>query len=100
MTDDDIEIEFDPTWQGARLLSAVGRELAAQRDDARVAASPWGADEAGRAFELRYRPVEAQVLTAWEQLAAYVESLGEAAARIAQDNVDTDIAAQHRRERP
>ncbi|MEU4243041.1 hypothetical protein [Actinoplanes sp. NPDC026619] len=96
MTDDDIEIEFDATWQGARLLSAAGRELAAQRDGVGEAASPWGADEAGRMFERRYRPVEAQVLTAWEQLAAYVESLGAAAARAAQNNLDADVAAHPR----
>ncbi|GAA0563298.1 hypothetical protein GCM10010172_53310 [Paractinoplanes ferrugineus] len=98
MNDDDIEIEYDAAWQGARLLSAAGREFGAQRDDVGVAASPWGADRAGRAFEQRYRPVETQVLTAWEQLAAYVQSLGEAAARTAQDNLDADVAA--RRERP
>jgi hypothetical protein len=95
MNDDDIEIEFDATWQGARLLSAAGRELGAQRDYVGVASSPWGADPVGRAFEERYRPVETQVLAAWEQLASYVEGLGEAAARAAQDNLDAD-----RRERP
>ncbi|GIM88554.1 hypothetical protein [Paractinoplanes toevensis] len=93
MSDDD-ELDFDPAWQGARLLSAAGRELGAQRDvsGAAVAAMsavrPWGGDEAGRAFEQRYRPVETQVLTAWQQLAAYVESLGDAAARAAQDNLE------------
>ncbi|GAA2635907.1 hypothetical protein [Paractinoplanes durhamensis] len=101
MTDDDIE--FDPAWQGARLLSAAGRELGAQRHDVGAAGTPWGADEAGRAFERRYREVETQVLTAWEQLAAYVESLGDVAARAAQDNLDsldTAAAAHGRRERP
>jgi hypothetical protein len=90
----DDELDFDPAWQGARLLSAAGRELGAQRDGpgaavaAVSAAPPWGGDEAGRAFEHRYRPVETQVLTAWQQLAAYVESLGDAAARAAQDSLE------------
>jgi hypothetical protein len=96
MTDDETEIEYDAAWQGARLLSAAGRELGAQRDDVGTAAAPWGADEVGRAFEQRYRPVESHVLTAWEQLAAYVQSLGEAAARTARDNVNAD---RDRRER-
>lgn len=69
---------------GARALAAAGRDLGAMRAGpgaslaAASAARPWGDDEAGRAFELRYRSVEAQVLSAWEQLAGYVESLGEA----------------------
>jgi hypothetical protein len=76
---------------GSRRLSSVGRELGVLRDGAGAsvaavsAARPWGDDEAGRAFESRYRPVEAQVLTAWEQLAQYVESLGDAAARAVRD---------------
>lgn len=100
MDDDDTEIEYDATWQGARLLSAAGREIGAQRDGVGAASAPWGADEAGRAFERRYRPVETQVLAAWEQLASYVQSLGEAAARTAQDNLDADVAARTGRERP
>jgi len=69
---------------GARALAAAGQDLAARRDTegnaiaARSAASPWGRDEAGRAFEARYRALEVQVLDAWQQLAGYVESLGEA----------------------
>jgi hypothetical protein len=76
-----------PAWLGLQALSAAGRELGEQRNDsgaalaAASAARPWGDDEAGRAFERRYRPVETQVLTAWEQLARYVESLGAASER-------------------
>jgi len=98
MSDDYIELEFDPAWQGARLLSAAGRELSAQRDGFGAAGSPWGGDEAGRTFERRYRPIETQILSAWEQLAAYVESLGDAVARAAQDNMDNDLAPRARAE--
>jgi hypothetical protein len=63
------------------LVREAGRQLGALREvegaavAAASAARPWGEDEAGRAFERRYRPVEAQVLGAWEQLARYVERL-------------------------
>jgi hypothetical protein len=83
---------------GARRLSAAGRDFAAQRDHAGVAlaaasaAPPWGRDDAGRAFDRRYRPVERQVLDAWEQLAAYVESLGEAAGRSVRDTFGADAS--------
>lgn len=76
---------------GARELSAVGSDLAAQRirAGAAIAAAsaglPWGDDAGGQAFDQRYRTVERQVLDAWEQLADYIESLGEAAARAVHD---------------
>jgi len=66
------------TTSGARRLSEAGRSLSAQRDGIGPAPQPWGDDEAGRAFERRYRSVEAQVLAAWEQLGRYVEDLGDA----------------------
>jgi hypothetical protein len=62
---------------GALRLSEAGRSLRAQRDGIGPAPRPWGDDAAGQAFERRYRPVEAHVLTAWDQLARYVEGLGE-----------------------
>jgi hypothetical protein len=74
---------------GARDLAGAGRSLAARRDDlgaeiSTVAAGrPWGDDRAGEVFDRRYRAIERQVLDACEQLAAYVESLGEAAERSA-----------------
>jgi hypothetical protein len=113
MTDDRAHVRVDAAeaLAAARALSAAGRELGAGRANtgaALAAASatvPWGRDEGGRAFESRYRSVESQVLAAWEQLAAYVESLGDAAARSVTDNLDTDEAAARgieatRRERP
>jgi hypothetical protein len=71
---------------GARDLAEAGRVLAARRADLGptvAAGRPWGDDQAGRVFDQRYRTIEEQLLDAWEQLAAYVESLGEAAERSA-----------------
>jgi hypothetical protein len=113
MTDDRAHVSLDAAeaWSGARALSAAGQDLGAGRATAGAAlaaasaAMPWGRDDGGRAFESRYRSVESQVLAAWEQLASYVESLGDAAARSVTDNLDTDEAAARRieaarRERP
>jgi hypothetical protein len=77
---------------GARELSAAGADLAAQRQHAGAAIAaasagrPWGGDAGGQAFDQRYRTVERQVLDAWEQLADYIESLGEAAGRTTAGN--------------
>jgi hypothetical protein len=84
--------------RGARALSVAGAELAAQRHGAGAAIAaasagrPWGGDPGGQAFDLRYSTVERQVLDAWEQLADYIESLGEAAARSVRDHVDVEAA--------
>lgn len=70
---------------GSRALRAVGHDLALRRGrlgaeiEAATGDLPWGDDEYGAAFDRRYRPVERQVLAAWEQLAAYVAGLGDAA---------------------
>jgi hypothetical protein len=75
----------------ARELAGAGRLLAARRADlgaeleAAAADRPWGDDRGGQAFDGRYRAVERPVLEAWEQLAAYVEGLGEAARRSASE---------------
>jgi predicted alpha/beta hydrolase len=71
----------------ARDLALVGQLMAGQRSglgaeiEKAAAAAPWG----DPAFARRYATIEQQVLGAWEQLAAYVESLGEAAERSAAD---------------
>jgi hypothetical protein len=68
---------------GARDLAAAGQTMASQRTEAgaeiekAAAERPW-ADEA---FDQRYTTIQRQVLDAWEQLAAYVEGLGDAAER-------------------
>jgi hypothetical protein len=72
---------------GARALGDAGRELTSQRFglgaeiETASAGQPWGDGTAGAGFERRYRLVEQHILDAWTQLAAYVESLGEAAER-------------------
>jgi len=93
MTGDELRLDALPA---ARRLGDAGRSLSAQRDGAgsalaaASAARPWGDDEAGRAFESRYRPMEAHVLSAWAQLARYVEGLGDSAARSIRDSQDAD----------
>lgn len=64
------------SWEGAARALGALRDGPGASIAAASASRPWGDDEAGRAFERRYRPVEAQVLAAWEQLARYMESLG------------------------
>ena len=94
MPDEAHRLDGDRALAGALQLSAAGRDLATQRDGpgaaltSESAARPWGRDHAGHAFDRRYRPVERQVLDAWELLAAYMESLGEATARTIHDTMD------------
>jgi hypothetical protein len=89
MTDRETRASAARAVAGARDLARAGRSLAAHRDglgaqiSAGAARRPWGDDRAGRAFDQRYRAIEGQVLDACEQLAAYVESLGDAAERSA-----------------
>jgi hypothetical protein len=70
---------------GARDLATAGQMMTGQRAgpgaqiEKAAAECPWG-DEA---FDRRYAAIQQQVLDAWEQLAAYVESLGDAAERSA-----------------
>jgi hypothetical protein len=70
---------------GARDLVTAGSLMAGQRAglgaeiEKASSGRPWGDD----AFDRRYATIERQVLGAWEQLAAYVESLGQAAERSA-----------------
>ncbi|MGX6604701.1 hypothetical protein ACWKSP_21600 [Micromonosporaceae bacterium Da 78-11] len=98
MNDEQRRKDAAQAWQGARELSAAGSTLADQRrgPGAAIAAAsaerPWGRDDGGRAFDRRYRTVERQVLDAWEQLAGYIESLGDAAARSVRDNVGDPVS--------
>lgn len=102
MSDDWLRLDADEAFAGSRALRAAGEHLRAQRNglgadlEAASAARPWGTDEYGRNFETQYRPVEQQVLDAWQQLAAYVEGLGEAAAGSVRDNLGADADAQRR----
>lgn len=102
MSDDWLRLDADEASAGSRALRAAGEHLGAQRSgagaeiEAASAAPPWGIDEYGRSFEKQYRPVERQVMDVWQQLAAYVEGLGEAAARSVQDSLAADADAQRR----
>ena len=68
---------------GARDLAAAGQTMASQRAGAgaeieqAAATRPWADD----AFDRRYAAIQSQVLEAWEQLAAYVEGLGDTVER-------------------
>ncbi len=92
------ELWLDPTiaTDGARNLAAAGKHLVAQREGpgAEIAAAsarrPWGSDDIGQSFENTYRPVEQQVFQAWDQLARYLQGLGEAAAASVADNQQAD----------
>src|SRR5688572_28712606 len=97
-----LRLDADEASTGSRALRAAGEHLGAQRRsagtelEAASAAPPWGTDEYGRSFEDQYRPAERQVMDVGQRLAAYVEGLGEAAARSVQDNVGADADAQGR----
>src|SRR5688572_7258696 len=102
MSDEWLRLDADEASAGSRALRAAGEDLGAYRsgpgtelEDA-SAARPWGTDAYGQSFERQYRAVEEQVLDAWEQLAAYVEGLGAAAARSVQDNLGADADARRR----
>ena len=105
MSDDWLYLDAAEAAAGSRALQAAGEQLGAQRNglgsdlEALTAAVPWGNDEYGRSFEKQYRPVEQQVLDAWQRMAAYVEGLGEAAARSVEDNSAADTDAQRRFQR-
>lgn len=98
----ELWLEPQIATDGARQLADAGRDFAAQRAGlgaeiaAASSAQPWGRDDIGQTFEQNYRPVEQQVLAAWEQLAAYLEGLGEQAAASVQDNLQADLNASVR----
>ena len=90
---------------GGRDLAAAGKHFTAERFGAGsdlTAISgrrPWGTDEIGQAFENNYRPIEQQVLLAWEKLGAYVEGLGDAVVQTVKDATETDHHAAAQVER-
>jgi hypothetical protein len=111
MTDGRLHLDAKVALDGARNLTAAGRHYRALltgpgADVAEVTGKrPWGADDIGQSFETNYRPIEQQVFQAWEQLARYVEGLGEAAAASVADNQQADQESGMRvtrayRERP
>ncbi|OJF09391.1 hypothetical protein [Couchioplanes caeruleus] len=98
------ELWLDPAQAagGGRDLAAAGRHLGSQHAEAgsevaeMSAARPWGTDDIGRAFERNYRPIEQQVLQAWERLGAYLEGLGDASVQAVRELRHTDEAASVR----
>jgi hypothetical protein len=105
MSDDWLHLDAAEAAKGSRALQAAGEQLGAQRKslgtdlEAASGTVPWGTDEYGGSFEKQYRPVEQQVLDAWQQMAAYLLGLGEAAARSVEDNSAADADAQRRFQR-
>ncbi len=94
----DGRLYLDPAvaLDGARNLTAAGQHYQGllTGPGAEVAEvtgkRPWGNDDIGQSFEKNYRPVEQQVFQAWDQLARYVQQLGEAAAASVADNQQAD----------
>jgi hypothetical protein len=102
MINDRLRLDAEEALAGSRALSAAGEDFGARRNRsgaeiaAASSAAPWGRDKYGRSFEQHYRPFEQQVLEAWEQLAAYVSGLGDAAAQSVRDNLGADVDAERR----
>lgn len=98
----ELWLEPDPAAAAGRDLAAAGRHLGELRDDAGAEAAelsgarPWGTDDIGQAFERNYRPIEHQVLQAWEKLGGYVEGLGDAVVQAVREAVQTDHTASVR----
>lgn len=75
----------------ARLRAGIGVELEAVGD-----ARPWGRDTLGAAFQQNYDRYATQLLTAWADVAAYVESLGETVVETVHTTIATDVASSRR----
>ena len=96
---EELWLDADRLADGGRDLASSGKHLTSARFGAGgevVAMSgqrPWGADEIGQAFEKNYRPIEQQVLLAWEKLGLYVEGLGDAVVETVREATTTDHQA-------
>ena len=93
---DHLFLDPERAGRAARDLTDAGADFLARERDAATriqalsTARPWGADEAGAAFEARYRQIEAQLLGAAEGLGTHLEGLGETAARAVRRTTATD----------
>ena len=102
---EELWLDPDRVAGGGRDLASAGKHLTSERRGAgsEVASMsgqrPWGTDEIGRAFENNYRPIEQQVLLAWEKLGLYVEGLGDAVVQTVKDANATDHHAAAQVER-
>ena len=89
-------LDPDRVTNGGRDLAAAGKHLTSERFAAGTELAgisgqrPWGTDEIGSAFEKNYRPIEQQVLLAWEKLGAYVEGLGDAVGETVREAIEAD----------
>jgi len=86
MAEHEPRLDPDLVASAGRDLAAAGTHLTEQRSEAGAevaalsGARPWGTDDIGEAFERTYRPIEQQVLRAWEKLGGHVTELGDAVA--------------------
>ena len=93
---EELWLDPDRVASGGRDLTSAGKHPTTERLGAGaelVAISgrrPWGGDEIGQAFENNYRPIEQQVLLAWEKLGAYVEGLGDAVVQTVREATEAD----------
>jgi hypothetical protein len=93
---DELWLDPDRVAGGGRDLASAGKHLTSERFGAGaevVAMSggrPWGTDDIGQTFENNYRPIEQQVLLAWEKLGLYVEGLGDAVVETVREATGTD----------
>ncbi|GAA3349777.1 hypothetical protein GCM10020358_73190 [Amorphoplanes nipponensis] len=93
---DELWLDPDRVAGGGRDLAAAGQHFTAERRGAgnELAAlsggRPWGTDDIGQTFENNYRPIEQQVLLAWEKLGLYVEGLGDAVVETVREATATD----------
>jgi hypothetical protein len=93
---DELWLDPDRVANGGRDLAAAGKHLTTERFTAGTELAsisgrrPWGSDEIGSAFEANYRPIEQQVLLAWEKLGGYVEGLGDAVVETVGEATEAD----------
>ncbi|MEV4640253.1 hypothetical protein AB0J80_23195 [Actinoplanes sp. NPDC049548] len=98
----ELWLDPDRAADGGRDLAAAGRHLGELRTSAgadvaaQSGARPWGTDDIGQAFDRNYRPIEQQVLQAWERLGGYVEGLGDAVVQAVREATQTDHNASVR----
>ena len=93
---EELWLDSDRVVNGGRDLASAGKHLTSARLSAGGAlaatsgARPWGTDDIGQTFENNYRPIEQQLLLAWEKLGLYVEGLGDAVVETVREATQTD----------
>lgn len=105
MAEPELQLDPDRVANAGRDLAAAGTHFTEQRSEAGTevaalsGARPWGTDDIGQAFERNYRPIEQQVLQAWEKLGGRLEELGDAVVETVRAATDADHHAAVRVER-